>query len=659
MKRVLLACIAACCLAAGAAAPAQAQDSDAPKGAPPNWLPPEEWVNLLWLPYDEQRLYDTLHMTRGQVFRWVRIDATNTLAELGRRRGMSTRTLARRLVAGRHVRPEMQRTLLRHAERTLTQAHLGQHLLFHALHQTAIPARATQIFGIRSKLEFLRLRRAELSPLQIGELHHVTRVEMLHRAAKALTDAVRKGVRSGNLPATQAKVMLDRQLRQLPRWLGQNRYNGPSGGANAPNIPDGDVAKHPTITADGRQVVWDAYRQQIRQAELQGEIHVSGADMQTLRRVEISPKVRPGSRRPHSAYNSVVSADGSAVAFETAESTYPLAKRVGQMSVLVRDLHSGQVTKVSHAGLAKDAPTRTAFNPSISADGQRIVYEATDNGRDGAASTSAVWLYDRTTGTQTKIVDEEPNGAAYLPKIAGDGRTVAFTEAAADGRTLVFAEDVATGARALVSRAGGADGAAADSDAYEPALSRDGAVVAFTSSAGNLGAGGGRRTRVYVRDAARGVTELVSGGVRGDAAQPAISADGRYVAFVERLKPVRFTLAGLRSRVWLYDRQTHTTTLVSRRSGAQGGAADGYASEPAVSADGSRVAFASTAGNLAARKAKGLTGIFVRDLRTRTTTLLSTHAWRSGARSARVAAATAPDPFEEADHGGFLCPLTP
>ena len=84
MKRALIACVLACSLTAAVAAPAQAADSDAPKGAPANWLPPEEWVNLLWLPYDESRLYSLLHMTRGQVFRWVRIDATNTLAELGR-----------------------------------------------------------------------------------------------------------------------------------------------------------------------------------------------------------------------------------------------------------------------------------------------------------------------------------------------------------------------------------------------------------------------------------------------------------------------------------------------------------------------------------------------------------------------------------------------
>ncbi len=655
MKRFLTAAaLAAALLGVAGPAPAMAQDSDAPKGAPPNWLPPEQWVNLLWLPYDEASLYKALDMTRGEVFRWVRIDATNTLAELGRKRGLSVKQLAAKLVADRDVSAATKKTLLAHTERTLTQAHLGQHLLFHALHQTAIPSHAQQIFGVGSNEEFLRLRRAELSPLQIGELHGIARVTLLHRASRALTDAVRTGRRSGNLSKTQAAVMLDRQLRQLPRWLGQNRYNGPSGGANAPKIPAGDVAKHPSISADGTRVVWDAYRQTVHDAEQLGEIHVSGTDLPTVKRYEISPAVRAGSRRPHSAYNSVLSADGSAVAFETAESTYPLAKRVGQMSILVREVRTGKVYKVSQAELPKGAPTRTAFNPSISGDGQRIVYEATDSGVDGAESTSAVWLYDRVARTQTKIVDEKP-GAAYLPKISADGLTVAYAEPAADGRTLVVTQRVDDGTRTIVSRADGKDGATADSDAFDPALSRDAGIVAFTSSAPNLRASG-KHLRVYVRDVRRGVTELVSGGVDGAAGAASISADGRHVAFVERLKPKSFTLTGLRSRVWVYDRVTHRTTLVSRRTGAEGGAGDGFASEPSISADGTRVAFASTAGNLMRDKKAGLTGIFVRDLKKRTTTLLSSFA---KGRGARAAVAAVPDPFGDEDHGGFVCPLTP
>ena len=66
--------------------------------------------------------------------------------------------------------------------------------------------------------------------------------------------------------------------------------------------------------------------------------------------------------------------------------------------------------------------------------------------------------------------------------------------------------------------------------------------------------------------------------------------------------------------------------LVSRATGARGIPADGYATDPSISEDGLRVAFASTASNLSEAKPDGIAGVFVRDLARNTTTLLSTHA---------------------------------
>ncbi len=322
------------------ATPAYAQDPEAPKGAPKHWLANEDWINYLWLPYEEARLYKLIGHSRGEVFRWVRDE--KTMAELARKSGWEPRALAEALVEPQkgHVSAAKLRELADRAERTLTQGHLGQHILFHALHQTAVPEQATVIFGTRDRDEFLKMRRAELSPLQICELNGKSRVEAQKGVSDALREAAARGVRDGSLPAAQAEVMLDRQLRQVPRWLGQNRYNGPSGGANKPDLPEADAAKHPSISANGLTVVWDAYRADVAQAERFGEIHVRAAVL-GQRRFSVTPP-RAETRRPRSAYNSVVSANGTAVAFETAESTYPLAKRVGQMTVHVRDLATGQ-----------------------------------------------------------------------------------------------------------------------------------------------------------------------------------------------------------------------------------------------------------------------------------------------------------------------------
>ena len=270
------------------ATPAYAQDPEAPKGAPKHWLANEDWINYLWLPYEEARLYKLIGHSRGEVFRWVRDE--KTMAELARKSGWEPRALAEALVEPQkgHVSAAKLRELADRAERTLTQGHLGQHILFHALHQTAVPEKATVIFGTRDRDEFLKMRRAELSPLQICELNGKSRVEAQKGVSDALREAAARGVRDGSLPAAQAEVMLDRQLRQVPRWLGQNRYNGPSGGANKPDLPEADAAKHPSISANGLTVVWDAYRADVAQAERFGEIHVRAAVL-GQRRFSVTP----------------------------------------------------------------------------------------------------------------------------------------------------------------------------------------------------------------------------------------------------------------------------------------------------------------------------------------------------------------------------------
>ena len=625
MRRVA---VAAAVLALGLAAPAQAQDPEAPDGAPKHWLANEDWVNYLWLPYEEARLYTLIGQSRGDVFRWVRDE--RTIAELAQKQGWEPRELAEALVEPRRgeVSEGKLRELADRAERTLTQGHLGQHILFHALHQNAVSERATDIFGTRNRDEFLDLRRAELSPLQICELNGKTRVEAQRGVSDALRDAAARGVQDGSLPPAQADVMLDRQLRQVPRWLGQNRYNGPSGGANKPDLPEADAAKRPSISSNGLTVVWDAYRADVSAAERLGEIHVRAAVL-GQRRFSVTPPSRASTKRPRSAYNSVVSADGSAVAFETAESTYPLAKRVGQMTVHVRDLATGEVVRASHAFRPEGAPTRTAFNPALSADGRIVAFEATDAGSNGAPSENGLWVADLDKGRERLITDAS-RGAAYLPEVAGDGSTVVYTSAKLEngGLTLIYATSLTTGKTTLVSRADGRSGAPAAGDAYEPSVSRDGRFVAFTSRAANLGGDG--HADVFIRDLVDGTTKLVTREIKADAGSPSLSADGRYVAFVVRVGRPNGKPESLRSRVWRLDTVTGELALVSRNTGARGEPADGYATDPAISADGQRVAFASTAGNLAEIKPEGIAGVFVRDFGRNTTTLLSTHAQRPG-----------------------------
>ncbi len=155
-------------------------------------------------------------------------------------------------------------------------------------------------------------------------------------------------------------------------------------------------------------------------------------------------------------------------------------------------------------------------------------------------------------------------------------------------------------------------------------LSANGRVVAFFSRAANLPSGDGSIYQVYARDMKAGKTRLMSAKSNGDAALsnvfgPAISASGRFVVFYG-------TGAGLpgadgaHDQVWIHDRRSGATRLVSRVSG--GAAGNGDSTYPTVSADGRFVAFRSFSSNL-----PGGDGVnsfaYLRDMRKGRTILIS------------------------------------
>jgi Tol biopolymer transport system component len=161
------------------------------------------------------------------------------------------------------------------------------------------------------------------------------------------------------------------------------------------------------------------------------------------------------------------------------------------------------------------------------------------------------------------------------------------------------------------------------------AFSADGNLVAFSSDATNLvRRDRNRASDVFVRDRARGITERVSLTASGREPNglsfaPAMSADGRYVAFLSEAR----NLPGVRRKrpgryVFLRDRVARTTVRVDVGSGGQGGRGGAW-SAPVISADGRRVAFTTDAPNLVAGDEDTNADAFVRDLAAGTTTAVS------------------------------------
>jgi len=172
--------------------------------------------------------------------------------------------------------------------------------------------------------------------------------------------------------------------------------------------------------------------------------------------------------------------------------------------------------------------------------------------------------------------------------------------------------------RASISTAGlESDGASA-----APALSADGRFVVFVSAATNLTSDPVEGVAdIFLRDRSLGATELVSidiggGGGNGPSSAPSISADGRYVAFQSKSSNL---VADVDDNgvddIFVRDRVLATTTRVSRTAAVA--LANGACRSPAISADGSAVAFESDATNLDLMlDGNNVADIFVKDLAT-------------------------------------------
>jgi Tol biopolymer transport system component len=159
-------------------------------------------------------------------------------------------------------------------------------------------------------------------------------------------------------------------------------------------------------------------------------------------------------------------------------------------------------------------------------------------------------------------------------------------------------------------------------------LSSDGRFAAFSSNALNLVPGKTYPFEdVFVRDLALGITTPISLGPDGAPSDdhsfgPVLSSDGRFVAFhsyATNLVPVDAN--GSIADVFVYDRHSSSMTLASVSSAGRQGNSDSWF--PAMSDDGRCVAFSSLASNLASNDTNGDWDVFVRDLRTKQTTLIT------------------------------------
>lgn len=332
-----------------------------------------------------------------------------------------------------------------------------------------------------------------------------------------------------------------------------------------------------------------------------------------------------------------ISSDGRFVALSSSATNLVSGDTNGKRDVFVYDRRTGQVSRVSVSSAGSQGNGNSS-SPSISSDGRYVAFEsdATNLVSGDTNAVRDVFLRDTQTGQTSRVSVStgggQGNASSSLPAISGDGRYVAFESWASNlvtGDTNasvdVFVRDTQTGQTTRVSVA--SDGTEADYDSLRAAISADGRYVAFASDAENLIPDDANYlTDVFVHDRQTGQTTLVSLATDGTRTNdvswsPAISSDGRYVAFPSWASNLVPGDGNDTQDVFIRDRQTSQTSIISvNNNGIQG---DSTSLSPAISGDGRCVAFVSDATNLAPSDTNGCTDVFLRDRQTGQTSRIS------------------------------------
>lgn len=325
-----------------------------------------------------------------------------------------------------------------------------------------------------------------------------------------------------------------------------------------------------------------------------------------------------------------MSADGRYVAFASDASDLVTGDRNGVRDVFVRDRHARKTERIS-IGLGSVEANDVSDEPSISDDGRFVAFtsRATNLVPGDGNGVADIFVFDRVSGSTTRVsVDAaggEGDGASGSPALSGDGAVVAFVSAATN---LVAADTNGSNDIFVRSRSGGApervsvasDGGEGDGPSSDPELSQDGRFVVYVSAASTLVGGDHNQLEdVFVHDRATATTERASLGLGGgecDGAslRPVTSADGRFVAYDSGATNCVGNDGNGHRDVFVLDRVSGVRRRASvAATGAEG---DGDSRAPALSADGRWVAYDSDATNFVTGDTNGACDTFVRDLDT-------------------------------------------
>ena len=338
----------------------------------------------------------------------------------------------------------------------------------------------------------------------------------------------------------------------------------------------------PEMTPDGRFIAFDRHEGTL----ISGSSSVHVWDSQSATDILISDN-GSGVAANTISQAPVISPDGKFVAFLSNITNLTGNSISNGFHVYLRNLQSS-TTQLADADTNGVGSTDDYLSSlSLSADGRYVAFSSPDGSLVSLDKNRAtdVFVRDLVAGStemisqrDATVIPQSGDGPCWLSQLSAsaDGRWVVFASSADDlvlndtnNSPDVFARDLAGGTTILAS--GASDGSPALGGAsVNPLISADGRYVVFVSSATNLIAGQiNTNWNVFRRDLQTGTTALVSVGTNGvspgngDASDPVISADGRYVAFLSMAKNLAPLITGGMNTFWRDMNVTQTVGLTN------------------------------------------------------------------------------------------------
>lgn len=376
-----------------------------------------------------------------------------------------------------------------------------------------------------------------------------------------------------------------------------------------------DVSLNPALSADGQTVVFVSAASNLVEGDINGEADIFAHDRMTGL-TEIVSLSSNGVQGNDSADIPSVSADGRFVVFTSNASNLVDGDTNGERDIFVRDRQSSLTQRVSLSSLGVQANDDSG-NPSISDDGRFVAFTSAASNLvdDDINDKLDVFVHDRMTGL-TEVASISSSGAiananAFLPKLSANGRFVVFSSRASnlvngDINTNgdIFVHDRQTRLTELASVS--STGMRGNGNSFYPSISANGQFVMFTSTASNLVDGDVNDSEdAFVHDRNSGLTEIVSKSSSGEQGngdlnqnfiESTISAGGRFVTYASAASNLVDGDNNGDTDIFVHDRMKGLTELLSVSS--TGVQANNFSIDPAISADGRFVAFFSFATNL-------------------------------------------------------------